>query len=482
MRKLWYSLVLLLFSIGGYCMFYGFQMHKDSCEDGWGAAAKYAHMSYKKRDDMPIVRQGEIRVSEQQLFTSGLLGCSAVGFTHGKKNFLAHIDGTVSVDAIKDAISRNFKVEELLQDDNLTILMWSGMVSVIPPKTIAAALQSLGLYEKLIDMTSMDEVGPMTEVGVDTDGSFCEQARPRAVEVKKAYPPLLIGNIINPNVLELSKVFAKQAELAPIELPPGSQGSLEAWNQWLQKYFLRVAGKDHQDIATDQKHPLHHQMLPLFRNLGLVDAVLPSRKQFDVIAIFGGTPVDTRERMYHVVKLWQEGVRADHIIYINGRRKLHPLELTQHGLDTENKDTPSQPDWVTPKDIPLFQHEMAAVIWEQLVPKNSELFAKFQILTIDPPVGKSRATTEDTISALIDRNTSMTSCLFVSNAPYGPYQGETVNNVLDEKGAKDLVTETTSSKLTRDLTTAPFLDTLARRAYTLNAIEQRHDLKQKLKQ
>ena len=121
-----------------------------------------------------------------------------------------------------------------------------------------------------------------------------------------------------------------------------------------------------------------------FKDSGLINEVFPSKTTYDVIAIFGGIPTDTRERMYHVVKLWGRGVRANQIIYINGKRKLFPIEQANHGLNTINTDTPSQLDWIPPNFIQLFQGEMAVLIWEQLVNKESKLYSKFEVMTISP--------------------------------------------------------------------------------------------------
>jgi len=470
-------------------------------DDEWGSAARYAHMSYKRTKEEPrMVRQNEICVSEHQLFTAGLFGCSAVAFTDGKKNFLAHVDGqTRSADIVR-AISNNFNVPELVQDWKFTIIMWrnASMANTEPTRIIEDALRTLGLSFKLIDMSRMDEIGPMTEVGVDITGTFCEQPSiqlpiqspmkaPEIPSSRGLLPevPLVIGSRINPDLSELCHLFARHLGLPESELPPDPRRDVEAiaeWNAWLQKYFLRPAGKDHQDIATVPRHPLHDQMFPIFERLGLVRAVYPTEQTFDVVAIFGGTPVDTRERMYHLIQLLRSGViRANEIIYINGRRPLHELELASHGLDTPNVDTPSQPNWIPPRAIPAFQHEMAALIWDQLVDVRTEFYGKFKILTIDPPFGKIRATTEDTIAALLAQHPGMRSCLFISNAPYRPYQHETVRNVFDQLQVEGVRFETSSNQLTRPLTTAPFLDTLARRAFTIDAIEQRHSLKEGMK-
>ena len=62
-----------------------------------------------------LVRQGEFRIENTPLYTSGLGTCSALGFTVNGKNFLAHIDAKMNMETIYQSIENEFDIEEIRQ-------------------------------------------------------------------------------------------------------------------------------------------------------------------------------------------------------------------------------------------------------------------------------------------------------------------------------------------------------------------------------
>lgn len=150
----------------------------NSGESDWGAASHYYHKSFKVKDS-EMVPPGKMKISPNQLYTAGLGSCCALGFTDGRQSFLAHIDTRVQPSVLAESIRQNFKVEELKTDKSFSVILWRGTLALNQrPQNIAKeVLKELGWSSKLIDLTDEDSVGPMTEVGVDTKGTFCEELK-----------------------------------------------------------------------------------------------------------------------------------------------------------------------------------------------------------------------------------------------------------------------------------------------------------------
>jgi hypothetical protein len=255
------------------------------------------------------------------------------------------------------------------------------------------------------------------------------------------YPKLIGPNgKVHPSLVEIAKVlFPEEA--------PGESASVELWNTFLQKKFLRPNTHDHQEAQKAGHHPEHVKLLPHFQILGLINEIMPEQNEFDVIVIFGGTPWDTEERFLWTERLvTQRGITTKGFMYINGRRELKSSEL----------------DWLKHKKSEgiAYQHEAAQLLWENSNLKKYPLI----ILTLDPPPGR-RANTDDTLHAFLKyaQDHGIHRALFITNGSYGPYQFETASRVLQN----NLQFEGSSSGSKSDVSTVSLTDTLARRFYTI---------------
>lgn len=281
-----------------------------------------------------------------------------------------------------------------------------------------------------------------------------------------AYPPLVLEGKIAPDFQSLAEFLYGKEGL------PRDARNLKAWNDWAQTHFLRPRNKDHMDIKDHPKDPRHNKLMKYFDNLGLINAVTPSKSQYQAIVIFGGGPWNSRERMNYVQKLWEDGVRAEHIVYIGGHRKLSEKETLAHVLNEVKPYIPNRSGWVAPQKVELYENQAAKVVWDQIIVDDT-LRSKLKILTTHPKhdavTGNfiRRANTEDTIIDFFKKYPKIKDVLFVSSAPYGPYQNETVIKVLKEMKLHHVTAETVSDDLHMDATTLAFLDTLARRLYTI---------------
>jgi len=288
--------------------------------------------------------------------------------------------------------------------------------------------------------TVVKVVIPFTILSVSAYVLHAQRNRP-------AYQPVYSNGVMNKDIVALAKIQNPQATL-----PPTS--SLPAWNTYLQRSFIRPPNVDHQDMAHMQQDSKHSQMTPLFNALGMVKDINPSRKKYDHVFVFGGTPNHTKDRFEFLaqnVKSKQIDVPVSATVtYINGRRKIASSEVEEAkamGVDCE------------------YQHQCAELIWKAYY---SGLPVKLEVMTIDPPEGR-RANTDDTLMAFYARIPvdQAAKVLGYSNQPYGPYQGDTANAVKERMKRFDLEVEVVAKASDKPVATLTYLDSIARRVYTV---------------
>lgn len=270
---------------------------------------------------------------------------------------------------------------------------------------------------------------------------------------RPAYQPVFHNGVINKNIVELAKIQKPKEKL-----PPAT--SLPEWNAYLQRNFLRPPHIDHQDMANMLQDSKHGKMLPLFAAIGMVKDIYPAHRNYDYVFVFGGTPSHTKERFEFLAqniatkKIYVPDNAT--VTYINGLRKIDKAEIAEAkamGIDCE------------------YQHQCAELIWNTYY---SGLPVKLELLTIDPPQGR-RANTEDTLMAFYGRIPAHEKArlLGYSNQPYGPYQGDTANEVKQKMQRFDLEIDVAAKESTNKVATITYLDSIARRVYIANSLDNK---------
>jgi hypothetical protein len=184
--------------------------------------------------------------------------------------------------------------------------------------------------------------------------------------------------------------------------------------------------------------------------LGLIKATYPKNKKYEVIVILEGTPWDTLERFSFLKELLIfQRLNMTKIIYIKGRRSLYL----------------SEKQWLEEKRYGKLshQHEAAQLIWQKSIAPSLNNHS-LEIMTIDPPKGR-RANTKDTVKEFFKAYCPHT-VLFITNGPYGPFQGEIVKAVVVSEKIK-VNHETIQSATRESISTTSILDTIARRIYAM---------------
>lgn len=266
---------------------------------------------------------------------------------------------------------------------------------------------------------------------------------------QSCYPEIICRGKINPAVVAIAKILFPANEI------PDENSSLKVWNDFLQIKFLRKG--DHQVAQFSPLHPLHEDLMPYFKALGLIDETHAMEQEFDIGTVFGGTPWDTYERYSKLCKeINDKNRQIDSIVYMNGDRNLDPSEI----------------DWMAANGYGFVtkQHEAAKIIWDKTFKTKVGPEITFSLNTAPHP-GDRRANSEDTLIYFFSGITKdegepkIKKILFVTNGPYGPYQYATAKSVA-QKYFPSISFEVVSSQCRTSMSTISLLDTIARRFYT----------------
>ncbi len=174
----------------------------------------------------------------------------------------------------------------------------------------------------------------------------------------------------------------------------------------------------------------------------------PSQNIYDKAFVLGCTTTCMHKRLGYLIKLWEEGVRFEEIVWLTGDR---PLDARVDEL-TEFCRTES---------------DAAKWIWETAtLPKEMRaLSVQFIAVPMKSVEGVSkRPNTEDTIIAWLDTFPKPCSCLFVSDQPFCGYQFAVIKAALPDTFPFDVVGEGTGPQ-GHHATAAIILDSIARSIY-----------------
>jgi len=213
-------------------------------------------------------------------------------------------------------------------------------------------------------------------------------------------------------------------------------GSLQSIVTATQKAWLRQSGKERWQV--DELYPeMRETLTPYFKELGLFDEIKPSKKHYDYIVLLGSTVSSFRDKMAHMITLWQRGIRFNQVIMLGSERKLDPIiESKEILLDAQNPYLPVRADWHYDSKPITTEYEMLKMVYDQ-----ADLPAELRAIpvttinapnTINPDGAVKRATTDDTIFAWLKENPTPGSSLFISHQPFIWYQDSAVRTFMPE--------------------------------------------------
>ncbi len=222
-----------------------------------------------------------------------------------------------------------------------------------------------------------------------------------------------------------------------------------------QKEWLRTAGKERWE-SEDPHANLKSELMPLFKEAGVVDEVKPNEKEYDYILVMGALRARAQMRIDYAAKLWNEGYRFKEIVLLGSERK---LDATQEPASAFGEGP-----------TPQTEYEMMRWVYDHTNLPAEMKKVKTSIIntpnTIDANGQVKRATTADTIKQWLKDNPKPGSCLIVSNQPHIGYQAAVVKSYLPESFKIIPVGDAMSSTAR----TCEILDALARWIYQENEL------------
>jgi hypothetical protein len=222
-----------------------------------------------------------------------------------------------------------------------------------------------------------------------------------------------------------------------------------------QKEWLRTADKERWE-AEDPYANRKDELLPLFKEVGVVDEVKPTEREYDYVVILGALHARAQLRMEHAIKLWDEGYRFKEIVLLGSERALDPQQepASLFGQGPTPKNEYEMMQWVyAHADLP---EEMKKV--KTLIINTPN--------TIDGNGKIKRANTADTIREWLSFNPKPGTCLIVSNQPHVGYQSAVAKTYLPES----FKTIPVGNAMNQNARVCEILDALARWTYQENEI------------
>lgn len=217
-----------------------------------------------------------------------------------------------------------------------------------------------------------------------------------------------------------------------------------------QKAWLRPAGKERwevDDVYTARKE----ELMPFFKDLGLVEEKKPSHASYDYLLLMGALYTRAKSRLEYAISLSCLGISFKTIVILGSERLLNP------------KQEPDSLFYGSP--IPKTEFEMMQWIFEHTLMPTALYNAP--IIWVNAPNkvdenGKiQRATTADTINLFLATNPNPGSCLVISNQPHIEYQAAVTRLLLPESFKIEAVGEAISEQAP----VSEILDALARWIY-----------------
>ena len=151
--------------------------------------------------------------------------------------------------------------------------------------------------------------------------------------VAKSDPTVLIDENVSPTLKKILEVTNITHD-----------GNLQSVVEATQKAWLRKAGTERWDV-DDSFEKLHDQLYPLFKELGILEEITPSKKVYDYGVVLGAMVTRIRDRLNLMLRAFESGVRYKKLIIQVGDRERHPEKESKEVLfDRNNGFLPIRPD------------------------------------------------------------------------------------------------------------------------------------------
>jgi len=221
-------------------------------------------------------------------------------------------------------------------------------------------------------------------------------------------------------------------------------------NASAQEKWLRTPDKERWE-AEDPYASRKEELMPLFKQMGLIDEIYPAHNVYDYVLIMGALFTRAKSRMEYAVSLWNKGIRFKNIVILGSERTLNPEQEPSQLFGDINP--------------PQTEYEMMCWVYEHIaIPtamKNQPTIFINAPNKIDAHGKIQRATTADTIAEWLKGNPLPGRCLVISNQPHVHYQERATALLVPH----EFIVEGTGAAMTEQTRVTDILDALARWIY-----------------
>ena len=182
-------------------------------------------------------------------------------------------------------------------------------------------------------------------------------------------------------------------------------------------------------VPMNTSSETRQQAMIILKRMGLVNEIKPKNRHFDYVLLLGATIPRMERRLNQVVRLWEQGIRANHIVFLTGQRPLtpaidHPDQLILRATASKRATDLSRPQNET---------EAAQMIWISSTMPPSMRKTGCQFIS-SPRVWTGnewqRPNTRDTLKEWLQTQPASGSVLVISDNPHALYQKAVVEDEL----------------------------------------------------
>jgi len=241
-------------------------------------------------------------------------------------------------------------------------------------------------------------------------------------------------------------------------------GTLEDIVIQTQKIWLR-GGVERFNLQGDRFANKKNLLMSHFKKMNMIDEVRPNKKHYDYALLLGSLLNNVRSRFAYLVKIWNEGVRFDKLVFLTGQRDLvKEKESLTMMFDRQQVVLPIKKGWQWDGIEPQTEADMMRIVYEQAELPEGMRTIPFVLIDTSKhqlPSGTwYRPTTETTVQEWMKTSPQPGSCIAASSQPYVLYQDTICRSYFPEKFSLETVGDQTS-----ETSVIIYLDTLARWLY-----------------
>jgi hypothetical protein len=252
-------------------------------------------------------------------------------------------------------------------------------------------------------------------------------------------------------------------------------GTLDSIVAETQKTWLRKPGQERWQMEKKYEG-LRDQLEPYFNEMGLLEEVKPSQKEYVYVILNGSTAQRLRARLAYLLDLYKAGYRYNILVCFIGERPLDPqLEPASIFFDRTNGILPIRADYKEPAELPKTEADFAKMLIDQAeFPAGFKDHVRIEFAVApmqqNPDGTARRPNTGDTVNAWMAQHPKPGTVLSISNQPYVSYQHKVLQTLLPDDFKLETVgsavdTVEIDGKKQYKIDASVFLDNLARLLY-----------------